>query len=102
MRTTEEFFQLLIGDVGFFFVDYRGFRTWHREEESTPGSNQVGRRQLEAIKKTFREDGLFKNVRLAVFVSSLPVILLGERMNSLVLKISNDAQEQWTNVNGDE
>lgn len=99
---TSEYFNVTINDVGFLFVDYRGVRSWFRNETDMAGS-QLGIQQKEFINQTLNgTNATFANLTTVFVISSFPVALFGTNALKLGNLFSNDFAEGWTFNHTDE
>lgn len=99
---TQDYYYVILNDIGFFFVDYRGVRTWNRNY-SQMGTSQIGAVQTQLLQQLFNPaGGTFSNLSNAFFVSPLAPVFLVEKFTHIGYFSVNDVQESWTYKYGDE
>jgi len=91
-----EYFYRIINNVGFYFFDYRGIRSWQRNETDLEGS-QIGSKQKEFITNLLKENGTFSNVSAVFMVSTIPLVAVSEDISNAAELFYDDLQEGWIN-----
>lgn len=77
-------------------MDYRGHKTWHRPPLIP---NQLGTKQWEDLKQSFKQGGRFKDCKAAIIISTIPIVVFSNPINKLGEKISDDLKEHWQSEN---
>lgn len=99
---TQEYYYEVFNDIGFFFVDYRGIRSWHRDY-SQLGDTQLGVNQTELLQQLLEpNNGTLANATNFFLVSPLTVAFLVEPLIRIGYLVNNDAQESWSYGYSDE
>ena len=88
-----EYYHCKLNGVGVVFTEYRGCRTWFREEEVE--KDHFGKNQTEWLNQFFKEQGEFDTLDSVLFISPLPMFFLSHIITKLVHLIEDDAQEEW-------
>jgi len=78
-KIDREWHHHILGGVGVFFCDYRGERSWHRSTSGVTETTLIGTKQMKKIVDCFKKGGEFDNLSKAIFVSSIPLILLPKK-----------------------
>jgi hypothetical protein len=94
----EEYHHHVINGVGIYFLDYRGIRTWHRDEKDL-GKSQIGKRQTDHLKQLLSKTGDFGNLNNVIIVSTVPIVIFPKTMTKAISAKIDDAMEQWTYSN---
>jgi len=93
--TTEYYYEVLNG-IGFYFMDYRGIRTWHRNYSQMNGM-QIGETQWQYLDQLLEPtNGTLADVKSFFLVSPLTVVFLVEALVKIGYFSNNDAQESWS------
>jgi len=93
--TTEYYYEELNG-IGFFFLDYRGVRTWNRNY-SQMGDMQLGLNQTQLPQQVLEPtNGTFADAKSFFLVSPLTVVFLVKALVEIGYFSNNDAQESWS------
>ena len=99
--TTEYYYEVLNG-VAFYFMDYRGIRTWNRNYSEMNGM-QLGKTQWEYLEQLLEPtSGILADAKNFVLVSPLTVVYLVEALVQIGYFSINDVQESWTYAYVDE
>jgi len=89
-----EYHHHILNGVGVSFMEYRGCRSWFREENLK--ETHIGRDQKAWIQDLYREGGEFEQVNSAIFITPLPLFLFPKFISKLAYLKSDDIQEHWT------
>jgi len=93
---TAEYYYEVLNGVGFFFMDYRGIRTWNRNY-SQMENTQIGRNQTELLQQLLEPtNGTLAEAKSFFLVSPLTVVFLVEALVHIGYFSNNDAQESWS------
>jgi len=93
---TQEYYYETLNDIGFFFIDYRGIRTWNRNYSEMAGT-QLGLTQTRLLQQVLNpNNGTFANLNNFFLVTPLTFVFLVEKLVKIGYFSSNDAQESWS------
>ena len=92
----DEFFIDIKNDIGFFVLDYRGSKTWHKSSSDNKSTVQLGSVQTQAYKKAFSPNGVFNNAKAVVLVSTIPMFLFSNTTAKTLGLVIPDMKEHWT------
>ena len=96
MSYHEEFYYEVLNDIAFFFVEYRGVRSWDRPYDDIE-KTQLGSNQTQLLQNALApNNGTFANLSNFFLVSPLTVVLLIEDLVKIGFYSNNDAQESWS------
>jgi phosphodiesterase/alkaline phosphatase D-like protein len=93
---TTDYYAETLNGIGFYFMDYRGIRTWNRNYSQMNGM-QIGETQWAYLDQLLEPtNGTFADVKSFFLVSPLTVIFLVEAFVEIGYFSNNDAQESWS------
>jgi len=95
-----EYHDHILNGVGIVLLDYRGSRSWFREEKVE--ELQLGVKQTNWIRNLFSSQGKFKDLSSVLFISPIPLIYLSHQLTKTATIAIDDAQEHWTFKNAAE
>jgi len=87
----------VVGGVGLIFLDIRGSRTFHRDDDDD--KKYLGTLQWNAITKALSPDGIFGKVRALLVCSPAPLVFLEPRITQSVAVAFNrleDFKGHWS------
>jgi len=97
-----EYHEHILNGVGIVFVDYRGSRSWFREDfnEKSP---QLGTKQAEWVQSLFVKEGKFKDLNSVLFISAIPMLFFSHLLtNTAAMAGFDDVKEHWSYKNDEE
>ena len=83
---TEEYFQHILNQIGFFFLDHRGSKTWYKDPKDP---SYYGNPQMENFKHCMTN--VFANCPIIIIISQIPLVLFNEEST----KTEKKAKEQF-------
>ena len=92
-----EYHDHILNGVGIAFVDYRGSRSWFREEKVK--ELQLGLAQTEWVKSLFAPQGSFENASSVLFISPIPIVMFCHILTAIASIKIDDAKEHWSYKN---
>ena len=82
-----EYHHHILNGVGVSFMEYRGCRSWFREENLK--ETHIGAAQREWMRDLYKEKG-------TIFISPIPLFLLSKLVSRIAYLKEDDIQEYWT------
>jgi len=89
-----EYYHQILNGVGVSFIEYRGCRSWFREENLE--ETHIGEAQKKWLTKLFEDKDKFEGVNSVIFISPLPLFLFHHYISKVAYFKSDDIQEHWT------
>lgn len=89
-----EYYDHIFHGVGISFMEYRGCRTWFREQDVDV--THLGKQQAEWLDSLYKEHGKFENVSSALFITPQPLFFLSHFNIHLYYLTEDDFQEHWS------
>lgn len=93
-KADSEYWLEVLNGVGVICVEYRCFRSWHRNDKDVK-TFHLGQKQLDFVKSAFGDNGAFSKVSSAIVLSPLTFVLIGQPFLKLEGKRNDDAKESW-------
>jgi len=88
-----EYYDEIIHGVGVSFMEYRGCRSWFKEEKLK--ETKIGEKQSAWISSLYEKKGKFDKLSATLFISPLPIFFLSRSLSKIVRLKVNDIQEYW-------
>jgi len=101
-NTKDEYYIEIMNEIGFFVMDYRGPKVWHKSILDNSSVDQLGYTQYQSVVEAFSKNGTFKDVKAAVLVSTLPLLFVSTAMAQVVGIVMEDMKENWAYAYEDE
>jgi len=89
-----EYHEHILNGVGVSFMEYRGNRSWFREEYLR--DTHMGKAQQAWLGSLYKQGGRFEGLNSAMFITPLPLFLLTHFVSQVAYLKSDDIQEYWT------
>jgi len=89
-----EYHHHILNGVGVSFMEYRGCRSWFREDKLK--ETHIGAAQSQWIRDLYKPGGKFEQVNSALFLSPLPLFVLSKFISQVAFIKEDDIQEYWT------
>jgi len=101
-RVKNDYAKFILNGIGFFVFDIRGSKRFYLQKDEDESASQLGTTQWNDFAFTFGEKGPFENLRSAIIVSTIPMVLGNKQIIQMATKYSDDFKEQWVYNHEDE
>jgi len=89
-----EYYHVILNGVGVSFMEYRGCRSWFREDNLK--ETHIGAAQRAWLQELYSEAGEFEFVTSTIFISPLPLFVLSKLVSQVAYYKVDDVQEYWS------
>jgi len=89
-----EYYHEILNGVGVSFMEYRGCRSWFKEENLK--ETHIGAAQRKWLRDLYLEDGEFEHLNSTLFISPLALFILSKLVSKAAFYKVGDVQEYCT------